>query len=87
MGNLAGSWLLLDKAEMAGEFGLYRLGQVAEFADKLDASAVFRTTHPSITSDLRRAASELRQLVLWLRCAMSATEDDAVISFDIRASW
>jgi hypothetical protein len=65
------------------EFGLRRLKDVAEFAEKLECSArSIDQVQPALSRDLRRAATELRQLVLLLRDAMAATEGDAIISLD-----
>jgi hypothetical protein len=66
-----------------GEFGLSRLREVSEFADKLEHKAASRnTSEPGLRGDLRQAASHLRQMVSLLRSAMGATEEVAVISLD-----
>jgi hypothetical protein len=83
---MVGQYLVLERREMTEdieEFGLRRLEDVAEFADKLECSArSIGTAQPGLSRDVRRAAVELRQLVLLLRDAMGATEGDVVISLD-----
>src|SRR5690349_8511827 len=68
-------------AMMTGEFGLRRLEAVIEFADRLDRRAASQGgAEPGLIGDLRRAAQELRHMVVLVRSAMDATEDAAVVS-------
>ena len=83
MGNFARQWSAIEGEERIGVLGFGHLEQVLEFADRLDGSAEsLGTAHIRVARDLRQAAIELRQLVLWLRSAMGATELDAVISLE-----